>query len=71
MNGPNSDTMNVNQNNSNPNSLIIELAQLLNITEIDDATLQVCIKLIDQGIDPQQLAAYILKINNETRSVLT
>lgn len=71
MNGPNSDTMNVNQNNSNPNSLIIELAQLLNITEIDDATLQVCIKLIDQGIDPEQLAAYILKINNETRSVLT
>lgn len=71
MNGPNSDTMNVNQNNSNPNPLIIELAQLLNITEIDDATLQVCIKLIDQGIDPQQLAVYILKINNETRSVLT
>ena len=55
----------------NSNRLYIELADLLNIKEIDDTTLQVCIKLIDQGIDPQQLATYILKINNETRSVLS
>lgn len=57
-------------NQDNPNDLIVELAALLNITEIDNATLQVCIKLIDQGIDPQQLANYILKINNETRSAI-
>lgn len=55
---------------TNSNRLLVEVADLLNIKEIDDSTLQVCIKLIDQGIDPQQLASYILKINNETRSVL-
>lgn len=55
----------------NSSSLLVELADLLNIKEIDDTTLQVCIKLIDQGIDPQQLATYIMKINDETRSVLS
>lgn len=67
----NGNTFSGNNFRENSNTLLVELADLLNIKEIDDTTLQVCIKLIDQGIDPQQLANYILKINNETRSVLT
>ena len=67
----NGNILSVDNARGNSNSLIIELANLLSIKEIDDTTLQVCIKLIDQGIDPQQLATYILKINNETRSVLS
>lgn len=55
----------------NPNELIAELAKLLDIKEIDEPTLQLCIKLIDEGVDPQALAESILKINKETRSVLS
>lgn len=56
------------QGNS-PNSLMIDLAKLLNVN-IDETTLQLCIKLLDQGVDPLQLADSINKVNNETSLVL-
>lgn len=52
------------------NSLIAELAKILGISEIDEPTLQLCVKLLDQGIDPGKLAESIKKINTETRSVM-
>lgn len=50
----------------NANQLIIELAKTLNVSEIDDTTLQLCVKLIDQGVDPKQLAEHIIRIKRET-----
>lgn len=54
---------------NNANTLITDLARLLNIGEIDDSTLQLCIKLLDEGVDPQVLALSIQKIKSETRSI--
>ncbi|KAG2735837.1 hypothetical protein G9P44_002051 [Scheffersomyces stipitis] len=53
-----------------PNEFIINLAKILNINEIDESSLQLCIKMIDHGVDPKQLAQKILEINSETKSVL-
>lgn len=50
------------------NALLAELARILNVTEIDDSTLQLCVKLMDQGVDPQRLATAIKNIKKETRS---
>lgn len=52
------------------NALVTELAKLLQIAEIDDSTLQLCVKLLDQGVDPEALAHHIVSINKETRSGL-
>lgn len=51
------------------NALVAELARLLNISEIDDSTLQLCVKLMDQGVDPKKLATAIKNIKKETQAV--
>jgi len=51
------------------NTLLAELARILNVTDIDASTLQLCTKLIDQGVDPKKLASAIKNIKNETQSV--
>ncbi|WEJ96411.1 hypothetical protein PSN45_003950 [Yamadazyma tenuis] len=55
----------------NANSMVTELVRLLNVDEVDDVTLQLCIKLLDQGVDPKQLARDILSIKNETTSAIS
>ncbi|KAL6450197.1 hypothetical protein SBY92_002130 [Candida maltosa Xu316] len=51
--------------------MVRELARLMNCVELDDTVLQLCMKLLDQGVNPQQLAKQILAIKKETNSVLT
>lgn len=53
-----------------PRTLIVELATLLNV-KIDEPTLLLCIKLIDEGVDPKALAQCILNIKKETNSITT
>lgn len=48
------------------NGLVAELAKLLHIDEIDENALRICIKLIDQGVDPQSLAESIRRIKHES-----
>lgn len=50
---------------SNP---IADLARLLNVN-IEESTLQLCIKLIDEGVDPKALSSSIVRILKETDSV--
>lgn len=52
---------------SNSNVLVVELARLLNVREVNETALQSCIKLLDQGVDPVLLARHIVDINSETR----
>lgn len=52
---------------SNSNGLVVELARLLKIREVDETTLQLCIKLLDQGVDPEVLAKHIVSLNSETK----
>lgn len=59
------------QSQLNSNNLLIEIARLLRIDEIDDTTLQLCVKLLDLGVDPELLAHQIVSINKETKSVLS
>ena len=54
-----------------PNVMISELARLMNCIELDDTVLQLCVKLLDEGVDPNQLANQIIAIKKETNSVLT
>ena len=54
-----------------PNSMIAELACLMNCVKLDETVLQLCIKLLDEGANPQQLAKHILAIKKETNSILT
>lgn len=53
------------------NKLLAEIARILNVTEIDDSTLQLCVKLMDQGVDPQKLATAIKNIKKETSSAVS
>lgn len=55
---------------SNPTSHISELARLLNVN-IDDSTLHLCIKLIDEGVDPKVLSSSLVRILKETNSVMS
>lgn len=48
-------------------SQFAELAALLNVTEIENSTLQLCAKLLDQGIDPTRLARAIKSIQAQTK----
>lgn len=57
-------------NSGNANVLALELARMLDIKDIDDSTLQLCMKLLDQGVDPKLLADSISKIRNETASIM-
>lgn len=50
---------------SEPNQLINQMAKAMGV-EIDDYILKICIKLLDQGIDPAKLASSIKKVYNET-----
>lgn len=50
--------------------MALELAKMLDVKEIDESTLQLCIKLLDQGVDPKVLATSITKIRNETESIM-
>lgn len=50
------------------NALVAELARILNVTEIDASTLQLCTKLMDQGVDPRKLASAIKSIKRETEA---
>lgn len=54
----------------NANAMALELAKMLDVKEIDESTLQLCIKLLDQGVDPKVLATSITKIRNETESIM-
>lgn len=54
-----------------PNVMISELARLMNCIELDDTVLQLCVKLLDEGVDPNQLANQIIAIKKEINSVLT
>lgn len=54
-----------------PNSMIAELARLMNCVQLDETVLQLCIKLLDEGANPQKLAKHILAIKKETNSILT
>lgn len=56
---------------SNANDLVINLFKLMEIKEIDEITLQLCIKLLDQNVDPEKLAINIININNEKKSILS
>lgn len=60
--------MNASHNDS-ANELVISLSKLLGI-EIDDSMLQLCVKLLDQGVDPEVLAKSISNIRNETESAM-
>lgn len=52
------------------NGMVLEMASILGVTEIDESTLQLCIKLLDQGVDPKVLASQILKIKSETDMIM-
>lgn len=52
------------------NGLVLEMARILGVNEIDESTLQLCIKLLDQGVDPKQLASQIIKIKSETDLIM-
>ena len=53
-----------------PNSMIVELARLMNCVQLDETVLQLCIKLLDEGANPQQLAKHSCN-QKETNSILT
>lgn len=53
-------------NQTNSNALVLELAKLLQVNTIDESTLQLCIKLLDEGVNPEKLAKHILTIKKET-----
>lgn len=57
-------------NQLNANQLILELASLLQVDAIDESALHLCIKLINEGIDPEKLARHILTIRKETSSIV-
>ena len=42
-----------------------ELANLVGVDCINPTTLLLCVKLIDEGVDPQQLAKFILRLKTE------
>ena len=48
-----------------PNVMISELARLMNCIELDDTVLQLCVKLLDEGVDPNQLANQIIAIKKK------
>lgn len=50
------------------NSLVADLARSLNV-DIDEHTLQLCVKLMDLGVDAQKLASAIKSIRRETQAV--
>lgn len=50
---------------SQDNTLVLDLARLLHVDDINEATLQLCFRLIDQGVDPKKLAESIGKIKKE------
>lgn len=54
---------------SNLNSNVLELAKLLKINAIDETMLLLCIKLLDEGVDPKVLAQHINSINAETKAI--
>mgnify|MGYP001027149947 CR=1 FL=1 len=49
----------------NSNQIVLELSKLLNIDQLDEATLQLCIKLLDEGVDPEMLATKIIQLKKE------
>lgn len=51
---------------SDANTQIIELAKIMGV-DIDSTTLNLCIRLIDEGVDPQELARCIVQIKRETQ----
>lgn len=52
---------------SQPSMQFAELAALLNVASIDSTTLQLCAKLLDQGVDPTRLAQAIKSIRAQTQ----
>lgn len=52
------------------NKLVAQLALILKITEINESTLLLCVKLLDEGVDPEALATAIARINDELRTAL-
>lgn len=45
--------------------LIVKLARLLNVDDLDPTTIQLCVRLLDEGIDPKVLAKQIQEISKE------
>ncbi|KAI5965824.1 uncharacterized protein KGF55_001187 [Candida pseudojiufengensis] len=54
------------KNNNSSNEILNNLARLLGIEGIDDTTLALCYKLLDEGVDPKILAEKIKDIQKET-----
>lgn len=45
----------------------IEIAELLQVNSLDSTSLQLCAKLLDQGVDPVRLAQAIKKIQAQAK----
>lgn len=56
--------------NETSNDLMIELAELLGVKSIDPNTLKLCIKLLDEGVNPEILAKSITRIKKEANLVI-
>lgn len=53
------------------NELVVQLARLLHVLEIDEPTIQLCVRLLDQGVNPTELANAIKSINRETKAAMS
>lgn len=49
---------------------LFSIAKLLDVDVIDKSSLRLCMKLLDEGIDPQRLAHSVKKIKHETSQVI-
>lgn len=56
--------------NETSNDLVVELAGLLGVRSIDPNTLKLCIKLLDEGVNPEMLATSITRIKKEASLVI-
>lgn len=56
--------------NESSNDLVIQLAELLGVGSIDSNTLKLCIKLLDEGVNPEILATSITRMKKEASLVI-
>lgn len=50
---------------TSPNDILNDLSKLLKVHGIDESTLMLCYKLLDEGVDPRKLAEKIKDIQKE------
>ncbi|CCG21875.1 hypothetical protein CORT_0B01560 [Candida orthopsilosis Co 90-125] len=48
-----------------PNEILNDISKLLKVRGIDESTLSLCYKLLDEGVDPRKLAEKIKDIQKE------